>query len=266
MGLISRVSSRTYRNCNMNKLRALHYVFKIQDRTRCVDFLVNELGMTILRHEEFAEGCNATCNGAFEGRWSKSMIGYGSEDTDFVFEIVFNYAQDSYSRGNDFDVVKIATANKKLFDPSSVKDTFEYNMLISNSENKVQEVNLLSSNIEKTCQFWESFLEKNPLDKSEDSVKFDWGNVILGFKKTDNFSRGDRSGRTAFSMPSENMREVRDRAEKLGYIHTDLVELDTPGKATVVVVILQDHDGHEVCIVGDEAFRELSVKDPDAKQ
>lgn len=45
-------------------------------------------------------------------------------------------------------------------------------------------------------------------------------------------------------------------------ILTPLVSLDTPGKATVQVVILADPDGHEICFVGDEAFRELSKMDP----
>ena len=76
-------------------------------------------------------------------------------------------------------------------------------------------------------------------------------------------------------------------------ILTPLVSLDTPGKATVEVVILADpvrhftahthsthththcgsivissccavQDGHEICFVGDEAFRELSQVDPEA--
>lgn len=77
-------------------------------------------------------------------------------------------------------------------------------------------------------------------------------------------------------------------------ILTPLVSLDTPGKATVEVVILADpvsqgqdktylpfpiavyvltinvfffahlKDGHEICFVGDEAFRELSQMDPSA--
>ena len=69
-----------------------------------------------------------------------------------------------------------------------------------------------------------------------------------------------------------------------GTILTPLVSLDTPGKATVEVVILADpvsfsmvcifgiillsysstQDGHEICFVGDEAFRELSQPDPTA--
>ena len=43
-----------------------------------------------------------------------------------------------------------------------------------------------------------------------------------------------------------------------GKILTELVSLDTPGKATVEVVILADPDDHEICFVGDEAFRQLS--------
>lgn len=43
--------------------RALHWVFKIGDRSKTIDFYRNVLGMKVLRHEEFEEGCEATCNG-----------------------------------------------------------------------------------------------------------------------------------------------------------------------------------------------------------
>ena len=33
------------------------------------------LGMTVLRHEEFEKGCEAACNGPYDGKWSKTMIG-----------------------------------------------------------------------------------------------------------------------------------------------------------------------------------------------
>ena len=46
--------------------------------------------------------------------------------------------------------------------------------------------------------------------------------------------------------------------EAKGTILTPLISLDTPGKATVQVVILGDPDGQEICFVGSEAFRELS--------
>ena len=43
--------------------RTLHFVFKVADRTKTVHFYKNVLGMKILRHEEFEEGCKASCNG-----------------------------------------------------------------------------------------------------------------------------------------------------------------------------------------------------------
>lgn len=55
-------------------VRTLHWVFKVSDRTEAVDFLHNVLGMHALRHEEFAEGCAAACNGPYDGRWSKASI------------------------------------------------------------------------------------------------------------------------------------------------------------------------------------------------
>ena len=50
--------------------------------------------------------------------------------------------------------------------------------------------------------------------------------------------------------------------ETRGKILTPLLSLDTPGKATVQVVILGDPDGQEICFVGSEAFDELSQVDP----
>lgn len=43
--------------------RALHYVFKIGDRKQSAKFYRDVLGMQVLRHEEFTEGCDAACNG-----------------------------------------------------------------------------------------------------------------------------------------------------------------------------------------------------------
>lgn len=42
--------------------------------------------------------------------------------------------------------------------------------------------------------------------------------------------------------------------------------MDTPGKATVRVIILADPDGHEICFVDDEGFRQLSQVDPEGEK
>ena len=48
--------------------RALHFVFKIANRTKSIDFYRNVLKMKCLRHEEFEEGCKAACNGPYDGK------------------------------------------------------------------------------------------------------------------------------------------------------------------------------------------------------
>ena len=52
--------------------------------------------MTLLRHEEFENPCEATCNGRFNNSWSKSMIGYGPENDNFALEIIYNFGIKKY--------------------------------------------------------------------------------------------------------------------------------------------------------------------------
>lgn len=49
----------------------------------------------------------------YDGKWSKTMIGYGSEDHHFVVELTYNYGIGEYRLGNDFLVWNI------LFHPFS---------------------------------------------------------------------------------------------------------------------------------------------------
>eukprot|EP00171_Calliarthron_tuberculosum_P002784 IDg2784t1 len=65
-------------------------------------FLCDTLGMRVLRHEEFEAGCEAQCNGPYDGRWSKTMVGYAAESESFALEITYNYTQKTaYEKGND---------------------------------------------------------------------------------------------------------------------------------------------------------------------
>nr|CAI5841450.1 unnamed protein product [Callosobruchus analis] len=100
--------------------RALHYVFKIPDRKETMRFYRNVLGMSVQRHEEFAEGCEATCNGPYKGRWSKTMVGYGPEDKHFVIELTYNYGIHSYEKGNDF--ISITVKSKQALERAQKED------------------------------------------------------------------------------------------------------------------------------------------------
>lgn len=94
--------------------RALHFVLKIGDRQAMMDFLKNTLGMQVLRHEEFDQGCEATCNGPYQNKWSKTMIGYGAESSNFVLEITYNYPIDKYKLGNDILGITIGAPGDKF--------------------------------------------------------------------------------------------------------------------------------------------------------
>ena len=38
----------------------------------------------------------------YDGKWSKTMVGYGPEGDHFVTELTYNYGIGSYQLGNDF--------------------------------------------------------------------------------------------------------------------------------------------------------------------
>lgn len=75
-------------------------------------------------------------------------------------------------------------------------------------------------------------------------------------------NRAQAYGRVVFAVPyaiQPSIDELIKKNEKT--ILTPLCELDTPGKATVRVIILADPDGHEICFVDDEGFSQLSEFD-----
>ena len=72
--------------------------------------------MRVLRHEEFEEACEASCNGPYSGYWSKTMIGNDNEDNSFVFELTYNYGIETYKRGNDLHSIQIYKTNSEGVD------------------------------------------------------------------------------------------------------------------------------------------------------
>lgn len=77
-------------------------------------------------------------------------------------------------------------------------------------------------------------------------------------------NRAKAYGRIAFACPHDQQPIIDSKIKEANAtILTPLISLDTPGKATVRVIILADPDGHEICFVDDEAFRELSKCEPE---
>ena len=262
--------------------RALHFVFKIPDRKSTIKFYREILGMKVLRHEEFSEGCEATCNGPYANRWSKTMVGYGPEDSHFVVELTYNYGIKEYEVGNDFrgitirskEAIERARTDGWPMKEENGKFVLEapggYKYYVINEpqpkdKDPVEKVTLSSSNLERTTAYWRDILQLQVFNQTNKSV-------LLGYSKDQaklefvdigtEVNHAKAYGRIAFSVPHAEQPEIQKRIKETGNtIINDLITLDTPGKASVRVIILADPDGHEICFVEDEGYRQLSVPD-----
>lgn len=270
----------------MSLRRALHFVFKIGNRNETMKFYREILGMKVLRHEEFEEGCKASCNGPYDGKWSKTMAGFGSEDDHFVVELTYNYGIKEYQLGNDFQGLtvhsKSAVANAKQNNypiteredgciTVSAPGGYKFTLVDQNVDgDPVRKVALGVSNLAKSVTYWHKLLGMTLFEQTDSKA-------VLGYDadkcKLELINLGQpvdhatAFGRIAFSCPRDQLPGIESAVKEAGHaILTPLVSLDTPGKATVEVVILGDPDGHEICFVGDEAFRELSKTDPEGEK
>lgn len=267
----------------MSSKRALHFVFKIGNRKETARFYRDVLGMKFLRHEEFEKGCEAACNGPYDGKWSKSMVGYGPEDSHFVIELTYNYGIGSYKLGDDFLGITVQSnsiienAQKggySIADESGIKvitspDGHSFKILDEPSVgDPVKKVTLSSSNLSKSVDYWSRLCGMKVYNQQDKSALLGYADDQCKLELVDIGKAVDHAkafGRIAFSCPGDELPPLEKlMKEENQTILTPLVSLDTPGKATVQVVILGDPDGHEICYVGDEAFRELSQVDPKA--
>ncbi|KAJ9590658.1 hypothetical protein L9F63_016329 [Diploptera punctata] len=267
--------------------RALHFVFKVADRTLTSKFYREILGMKVLRHEEFKEGCEAACNGPYDNRWSKTMVGYGPEDSHFVVELTYNYNVHSYESGNDFlgfiikssEAIERAKSHGWPIREENGRQVVEapggYKFyLINESQPKdkdpVEKVILASSNLQTSIDYWNGILGLKIFDKSEKKVLLGFAEDQTKLELQDIGTKVEHAqayGRIAFSCPYDQQPKIDEKIKASNHkILTPLISLDTPGKATVRVIILSDPDGHEICFVDDEGFRKLSAFDPQGER
>ena len=216
-------------------------------------FFRNLLKMTPLRHEEFDEGCEAACNGPYDNKWSKTMIGYGPEDNNFVVELTYNYTVGSYKLGNDLLGLTVSVPDSSIADfqhndvnqqgfvtaPDGYKFFYE-----SGPAFAVTNVNLACSNLKASLTFWRDLLKMTVINIRGDSAELQYApdQAKLQLTETkDKIDRGTAFGRIAFSIPAGDLQQLEEDVKGAGHtILTPYVKLDTPGKASVVVVILAD--------------------------
>lgn len=223
-----------------------------------------------MRHEEFSEGCDAACNGPYANRWSKTMIGYGPEDTHFVVELTYNYGVKAYELGNDF--LGITIKSSEVIQRAKEKDWaieqlhgnyvieapggYKYNIINEpqpKDADPVQKVTLACSNLEKTIQYWSGILGLKIMNRTSNSASFafDEKQCQLEFKDIGRpINHAKAYGRIAFAVPKASLPDIQKKIEVEHHtILTPLISLDTPGKATVSVVILADPVSFFSCFI-----------------
>lgn len=212
------------------------------------------------------------------------MIGWGSEDEEFVFELTYNYGlAEGYKLGNDFLQANLELAGnglervrksgypieKDAIDTIDLLAPDGYPFVIRNGTvNKVNRIAIGSSNLNIAVNYWSKLLGMQVIEKNEESARLSFNDVskfaIELVQSGGAIDHATAMGRLAFSYPEEEQPTLEKKMaeSKQGTIINKLIKLDTPGKATVQVVVLGDVDGHEIAFVGDEGYRKLSVFDP----
>ena len=78
--------------------RHAHWVLRTSSLRRSLDFFTAVFGMKVIRHEENDAACPITCNGRLDASWSKTMVGFATEDVAYALELTYTYGtrQGSY--------------------------------------------------------------------------------------------------------------------------------------------------------------------------
>eukprot|EP01083_Nonionella_stella_P048150 128937_1 len=270
--------------------RSLHWVIKIGNLEKSVAFYTKIFGMKVLRHEEFDSGCDAKCNGDFDRPWSKTMIGYLPETTNFALELTYNYGIKGYQRGNDLRFIGLHITQNGMenaiemgykptpCDPSDTTNLF-YDIMGPNNikyrcKMAVQlpiepfwSVALNVRNVEHSFKYWCGVLQMQAISKVKDKyLRASYGGQVpLEFyqlNKDVQLKHAAAQGRIAFTTnipkgPFIIHDYIKQYKDESYVIHTPPVTLSTPGKADVDVVILEDVDGYEICFVNQNGFDDL---------
>lgn len=261
-------------------------MLKISDRPASIRFFKDILGMKVLRHEEFDEGCKAACNGPYDGKWSKTMIGYGPENANFVLELTYNYGVKHYVQGNDMRGITInspgVTENIKngnwpyveqddfysFQSPTGYSFYLAKNSSANEATGDVRMVTLACSQLATSVDYWKNLCGMKLYEETENAVVVGFADGQCKLKLqaiTEPVDHAEAFGRVAFACPSAELPELESSMRASNQeILTPLLTLDTPGKASVEVVILADPDGHEICFVGAEGFDDLSAVDTES--
>jgi thiol-disulfide isomerase/thioredoxin len=200
---------------------------------------------------------------------------------DFALELTYNYGIDSYAFGNDLLYIAIhqpsallraAKLGYEVVD-NIIRgcDSYNYKILpwLAGRAEHFAAIALRVADLAKAKDYWIGVLglqEYPPVVGLESPfptcfVGFGEGQTLLQLVQVEDGQPVDHalsSGRIAFACASVNPIFQSVSSSPLDKVLVPPLTLPTPGKADVVVTILQDRDGYEICFVEDLAFYQLA--------
>ena len=87
--------------------RVCHWALRTGNLRDALTFYELVFGLRILRHEEFAAG-HPESGGAYGGAWSKTVVGWGPERTDFALELTYSYGADDTTQADGLLHIAVA--------------------------------------------------------------------------------------------------------------------------------------------------------------
>jgi lactoylglutathione lyase len=81
-------------------MRMLHTMLRVGDLDRSIAFYTEVLGMQLLRKSDNPGG-----------KYTLAFVGYGSEDSNTVLELTYNYGVEKYDLGSAYGHVALAVDN-----------------------------------------------------------------------------------------------------------------------------------------------------------
>jgi len=279
---------------NSQTNRPIHFVIRTSDLEKTLCFLKTVFGMKVLRHEENHEPCKISCNGPYNGAWSKTMVGYGKEDVSYCLEVTYNYpswdGDVTYNVDESIQFFAIAvndvqsTLNSALSLSYEISDGvivgpdgYKYKPLSKpiGREEPFLGVRLRVSSIEVTKEFYTGIIGMHVIEKypSLGELGTDVKSVCLSFDSThclyqfiEDSSKGSITvpsgwqGRNALGVADVGVvyQKLKDRN---GAVHHERRLLKEEPK--MEIFIAKDFDGYEICIITLSEFGKDAAKNTD---
>jgi len=239
--------------------RIFHLSIKVRDLKETISFMLDVLGMHILKHEEKEQKCPINSNGPWNSAWSRTMIGYGEECETLVFEVTCNYGKKSYELGNDTKFFAIAEADiptralhrgmevqrdvygKYLMDPTGYK----YLLVPGIPKPGVLFIGLNCADVENSIEFYCNHFATRRQEPN--GVYFPGKDYFLQFHKAScPINPKETATRLCFGVAE--VETTRDMFSK------ENVKYDLREHGPLKLFVAVDPDGHEICVVNTKQY------------